>query len=70
MYLILSGAAAYLLYRKIPGWYLLAPVASFLAVSVISNTDVKVAGIPLLTDQVVDANLDYVQKNIAEWEKS
>ena len=48
LHLILSGAAAYLLYRKIPDWYLLAPVASFLAVSVISNTDVKVAGIPLI----------------------
>ena len=48
LHLGLSCLAAYLLQTKIPEWYLLAPIAAFLGVAVISNTDVKIAGYSLL----------------------
>jgi len=48
LHLGLSCFAAYLLRTKITEWYLLAPIAAFLGVAVISNTDVKIAGYSLL----------------------
>jgi len=48
LHLGLSCFAAYLLRTKIPEWYLLSPIAAFLGVAVISNTDVKIAGYSLL----------------------
>lgn len=44
----LSVLTAYLLRNQISHWYLLAPAATFLAVSVISNTDVKLGAYPLI----------------------
>lgn len=44
----LSCLAAYLLSEAVPAWYLLAPLATFLGVAVVSNTDVKVAGYSLV----------------------
>jgi len=44
----LSCLAAYLLRTALTDWYLLAPVATFLGVAVISNTDVKIAGYSLV----------------------
>ena len=48
LHFLLSCLAAYFLQKAVPEWYLLAPVATFLAVAVISNTDVKVAGYSLV----------------------
>src|SRR5258706_4168846 len=40
----LSSLAAYLIHNKISDWYLLAPAGTFLGVSVISNTNIRIAG--------------------------
>src|SRR5947209_11844173 len=40
----LSCLVAYLLSSTVSQWFLLGPLATFLGVAVISNTDVKVAG--------------------------
>ena len=40
----LSCLVAYLLSSSVSEWFLLAPLATFLGVAVISNTDVRVAG--------------------------
>ena len=44
----LSVLAAYLLSEKVVEWYLLAPLATFIGVAVVSNTNVKIAGYSLL----------------------
>lgn len=44
----ISCLAAYMLHAKLADWYLLAPVATLLGVSVISNTNVKIAGTSLV----------------------
>jgi hypothetical protein len=44
----ISCLAAYLIHSKVTDWYLLALVSTFLGVAIISNTNVKVAGIPLV----------------------
>jgi hypothetical protein len=40
----ISCLAAYLLHSKIDHWFLLAPAGTFLGVSVISNTNIKIGG--------------------------
>jgi hypothetical protein len=40
----ISCLAAYLVHTKIDEWYLLAPAGTFLGVSVISNTNIKIGG--------------------------
>jgi hypothetical protein len=40
----ISCLAAYLIRSKIDEWYLLAPAGTFLGVSVISNTNIKIGG--------------------------
>ena len=40
----LSCLVAYLLSSRVSEWFLLGPLATFLGVAVISNTDIKVAG--------------------------
>ncbi len=40
----ISCLAAYLLHSKVTEWYLLAPAGTFLGVSVISNTNIKIGG--------------------------
>jgi len=44
----ISCLAAYLLHSKIPDWYLLAPLATFLGVAIVSNTNIKLAGLSLV----------------------
>ena len=48
LHLILAYLAAFLLHDTIPTWYLLAFISTFLAVSVISNTNVNIAGYSLV----------------------
>lgn len=52
MYFILhfgiSSVAAFLIRDRIPEWYVLAVVATFLGVAVLSNTNIKVAGYSLI----------------------
>src|SRR5258708_832596 len=43
-----SCLAGYLIHSKLPEWYLLGPAATFLGVAVISNTNIKIAGFPLI----------------------
>jgi hypothetical protein len=40
----ISCLAAYLIHTKVTDWFLLAPAATFLGVSIISNTNIKIAG--------------------------
>jgi hypothetical protein len=40
----ISCLAAYLIHSKIAEWYLLAPAGTFLGVSVISNTNIRIGG--------------------------
>ena len=44
----LSCLAAYFIHSKVQDWFILAPVATFLGVAIISNTNVKVAGISIV----------------------
>jgi hypothetical protein len=44
----ISCLAAYLIHTKITDWFLLAPAATFLGVSIISNTNIKIAGLSLV----------------------
>jgi hypothetical protein len=44
----ISSLAAYLIHTKVPDWFVLAPVATILGVSTLSNTNVKIAGNSLL----------------------
>lgn len=44
----LSCLAAYLLRNQISNWYILAPAATFLAIAVVSNVDVKLGGYSLV----------------------
>jgi hypothetical protein len=44
LHFLISSFAAYLLHTKIENWFLLAGAGTFLGVSVISNTNIKIGG--------------------------
>jgi len=44
----ISCLSAYLIHSKLTDWYLLAFVSTFLGVAIISNTNVKIAGISIV----------------------
>jgi hypothetical protein len=48
LHLGLCALTAFLLRDKVPSWFLLAPLSAFLAMAVVSNTDIKLAGQSLL----------------------
>lgn len=56
----LSCLAAHLLHNQIADWYLLGPVATLVGVSVLSNSNIKIAGLSLVP--VADIFLDIKAK--------
>lgn len=48
LHFLISCLAAYLIRSKIPEWYLQAPVATLLGVAVVSNMNIKLAGVSLV----------------------
>lgn len=56
----ISCLAALLIHNQVKDWYLLAPVATLLGVGVISNTNIKIAGLSLVP--VADLFLDIKAK--------
>lgn len=56
----ISCLVAHLLHNQIKDWYLLAPAATLLGVAVISNTNIKIAGLSLVP--VADLFLDIKAK--------